>query len=128
METPVATPFVYRFLGNVNLFHGRINEGQTYLHDHATHTRGAHGVGDTVVYVRPHFLEIRREPNGAATFRATTRHINAAGPLVKVEAVTEWGGPVQVEMSQDRFRELRLTKNDEVFIIPKEVKVFRDNA
>lgn len=123
-----ATPFVYRFLGNVNLFHGRINEGQTYLHDHATQAQGAHGADDTVVYVRPHFLEIHREPNGAATFRATIRHINAAGPLVKVEAFTEWGGPVQVEMSQDRFRELRLAKNDEVFIIPKEVKIFRDTA
>ena len=75
------TPFVYRFLGHVNLFHGRINEGQTYLHDHATQTQGAHGADDTVVYVRPHFLEINREPNGAATFRATIRDINAAGPL-----------------------------------------------
>ena len=46
----------------------------------------------------------------------------------QLEAFTEWGGPVQVEMSQDRFRELRLTKNDEFFIIPKEVKVFRDSA
>src|SRR2546422_367528 len=31
-----ATPFVYNFLGNVNLFHGRIDEGKTYIHEKAT--------------------------------------------------------------------------------------------
>jgi len=124
-----ATPFVYRFLGSVNLFHGGIDEEQTYLHDHVTHAREAtQRAGDTAVYVRPHLLEIHREPNGVATFRATIRHINAACPLVKVEAITESGGPVQVEMSQERFRELGLTKNDEFFIVPKEVKIFRDSA
>ncbi|MGH9537239.1 MAG: TOBE-like domain-containing protein [Terriglobales bacterium] len=52
------------------------------------------------------------------------KHINSAGPLVKVEALTEWGAPVHIELSQERFRELELVKNDAVFIIPKELKVF----
>jgi sulfate/thiosulfate transport system ATP-binding protein len=124
-----ATPFVYKFLGNVNLFHGRIDEGQAHLLDHAVSTtKASPNSQDTVVYVRPHFLEIRREPDGAAHFRATIRHINSAGPLVKIEARTEWGGSVHVELSQERFRELQLAKNDEVFIIPKEIKVFRDSV
>ena len=89
------TPFVYNFLGNVNLFHGRIDEETPAIHDAAT--------GD-LVYVRPHLLEIQRQPNGGSNFRATIKHINSAGPLVKIEAVSEWGAPVQVEMSQERFR------------------------
>ena len=44
-------------------------------------------------------------PTAASHFRATIKHINSAGPLVKIEAVTEWGAPVQVEMSQEQFRD-----------------------
>ena len=54
-----ATPFVYNFLGNVNLFHGRVDDGKAY---HRSKRRPEH-----VVYVRPHLLEIDRQPNGAAT-------------------------------------------------------------
>jgi sulfate transport system ATP-binding protein len=118
-----ATPFVYRFLGNVNLFHGRIDEGQAYLHDSVDQVRGSRQ-GNTTVYVRPHWLEIRRQPNDQNHFRATIKHINSAGPLVKVEAVSEWGSPVHIELSQERFRDLQLTRNEAIFVTPKEVKVF----
>jgi sulfate/thiosulfate transport system ATP-binding protein len=111
-----STAFVYNFLGNVNLFHGRIDEEQTTIPDASA---------DDLVYARPHLLEIHRQPNGAAHFRATIKHINSAGPLVKVEAVAEWGESVHVEMSQEKFRDLQLLKNDAVFIVPKETRVFQ---
>jgi len=110
-----ASPFVYNFLGNVNLFHGRVEEDMTYIHEAAT---------GHVVYVRPHLLDIARLPSGGSHFRARIKHINAAGPLVKVEAIAEWGDPVRVELPQERFRSLQLMKNEQVFIIPKDVKVF----
>ena len=31
-----ASPFVYNFLGNVNLFHGRVDDGKTYIQETAT--------------------------------------------------------------------------------------------
>ena len=43
---------------------------------------------------------------------------------MKIEALSEWGAPVQVEMSQEKFQELQLAKEETVFIIPKELKVF----
>jgi len=110
-----ATPFVYNFLGNVNLFHGRVDDGKTYIHERET---------GHLVYVRPHLLDIARQPNGGDHFRARIKHINSAGPLVKVEAVTEWGALVHVELSQDRFRNLALLKDEAVFVIPRDVKVF----
>jgi sulfate/thiosulfate transport system ATP-binding protein len=113
-----ATPFVYNFLGNVNLFHGRMDEGKAYIHERET---------GHVVYVRPHSLDIERQPNGGSHFRARIKHINLAGPMVKVEATAEWGDPVHVEMSQERFRMLQLTKDEAVFIIPKDVKVFQSD-
>jgi sulfate transport system ATP-binding protein len=113
-----STPFVYNFLGNVNLFHGRIDGEKAYINERET---------GQVVYVRPHLLEIDRHPNGGSHFRARIKHINSAGPLVKVEAVAEWGDPVHIEMSQERFKDLRLTKDEPVFVIPKDVKVFQSN-
>ena len=110
-----ATPFVYNFLGNVNLFHGRLEGDKAYIHERET---------GHVVYVRPHLLEIARLPNGGRHFRAHIKHINAAGPLVKVEAVAEWGDPVHIEMSQEKFQDLKLSKDEAVFVIPKDVKVF----
>jgi hypothetical protein len=35
---------------------------------------------------------------------------------------------VQVELPQEKFRELRLSRNESVFLIPKEMKVFRKSA
>jgi sulfate/thiosulfate transport system ATP-binding protein len=114
-----ATPFVYNFLGNVNLFHGRLDNEKAFVHEPAN---------GNLVFVRPHLLEIARQPEGASHFRATTKHINAAGPLVKIEAVTEWGAPVHVEISQERFRALQLAKDEIVFISPKEAAVFQKNG
>ncbi len=111
-----VTPFVYNFLGSVNLFHGRIDEGKAYIHE----KESGH-----VAYVRPHSLEIDRHPNGGSHFRARIKHINSAGPLVKVEVVAEWGDAVHIEMSQERFKTLQLTKDEAVFVIPKDVKVFQ---
>ena len=113
-----ATPFVYNFLGNVNLFHGRLEGDKAYIHERET---------GHVVYVRPHLLEIDRQPNGGSHFRARIKHINAAGPLVKVEAVAEWGDPVHIEISQEKFRDLQLIKDEAVFVIPKDVKVFTNH-
>ena len=110
-----ATPFVYNFLGNVNLFHGRLEGDKAYINEQET---------GHVVYVRPHLLEIDRQPNGGSHFRVRIKHINAAGPLVKVEATAEWGDPVHIEMSQEKFNDLQLLKDESVFVIPKDVKVF----
>ncbi len=111
-----ASSFVYNFLGNVNLFHGRVDDGTAYINDVET---------GHVAFVRPHALEIaRRPPGGAQYFRAVVRHVNAAGPLAKVEALTDWGAPVHVEMSQERYRELAIRKGEEVFVTPKDIAVF----
>jgi len=110
-----ASSFVYNFLGNVNLFHGRIDDGKTYFHDEAS---------GKPIFVRPHLLEITRQANGGSHFRGVIKHINAAGPLVKVEAVTEWAATVRVELSQEQFQALHLARDEAVFLTPKEVTTF----
>lgn len=123
-----ANPFVYNFLGNVNLFHGRVTEGKVYIGDLAMELpEQAHPEATTaLVYIRPHLLDIDHQPNGANSFRARVEHLNLAGPVVKVQLVSEWGNPVSVEISQERYRLLRLEKDAEVFVTPRDQKIFVD--
>jgi len=55
-----ATPFVVQFLGDVNLFHCRIENGRTYLGAPALDPPEdrPHKGAPTVVFIRPHLLEI----------------------------------------------------------------------
>jgi sulfate/thiosulfate transport system ATP-binding protein len=146
-----ATAFVYNFLGNVNLFHGRIENGHVYIGDMAVDVEsrlpasrrapqtpdagpGAPAVNGSLVrrdtneallYVRPHMLNIELKPNGSANyFRATIVRINPAGPQVKVELRSQAGELVQVELGHERFKTLGLIPGTEVFLRPKEARVF----
>jgi hypothetical protein len=47
-----------------------------------------------------------------------------SGPVVRVALVSEWGDPVNVEITHERFRELDLHKDKKVFLRPKERRVF----
>jgi sulfate transport system ATP-binding protein len=108
-----ATPFVYHFLGNVNLFRGRIEEGKIHLGEMAMELpEGAQQDAETAtVYIRPHLLDLEHRPSHHNHFRARVKHINAAGPQVKVELVADQGDLVHVEISQERYRALALERS-----------------
>jgi len=42
---------------------------------------------------------------------------------VKVELVSEWGDAIQVEMTQERYNELQLKRDSDVFVSPKKKKI-----
>ena len=121
-----ATPFVYDFLGDVNLFRGRVEEGKAFIgpleFDVSGHPQ--HEARIATLYIRPHQLEIEREGSGERQFRARVVHVNPAGPLVKVELLAEWGDPVRVELSQERFRALALEPGADVFVRPRDMSIF----
>jgi sulfate transport system ATP-binding protein len=125
-----ATPFVSGFLGNVNLFHGRIEDGRVYIRGTpiAEHNGAADGNGNNgdsaMVYVRPHLLDIHLTPDAKDSFAATVRHINTAGPRVKVDLTSYWGDPVRVEIDHERLRALALTPNQKVYLSPRDNRVF----
>jgi sulfate/thiosulfate transport system ATP-binding protein len=123
-----ANAFVYNFLGNVNLFHGRVEEGKVYLGDVPIDLpyEAAEDAKTALVFIRPHLLEIELQPNGDDHFRARVEHVNAAGSVVKVDLITDWGEPVHVELPHERYRTLGLKRDDRVFVIPKERKIFTD--
>lgn len=115
-NTP-ATPFVYDFLGDVNLFHGRVDGGRFVAEGPAE--RGA-----ASAFVRPHELDIEVSPTGRELVEAIVQSINPAGPLVKLELSTPWGESVQVALPRERHLELNVTTGQRVFVTPKELKVF----
>jgi len=124
-----ASSFVYGFLGNVNLFHCRVEGGKAYVGNMAVGL--AHGGSSdaeaALVSVRPHQLDIERHSGAGDRLRARVVHINPAGPLVKVELVSELGEPIRVELSQERYRALALRKDDTVFIIAKSSGVIMED-
>ena len=124
-----AAPFVYNFLGNVNLFHRRVRDGKVYIRDTQVAVNpGRDRVGvdgqSAAVYIRPHLLDILLTPNGGSSFPPTVGHINSAGTTVKVELTSQWGDRVHVEIDHQRFRALRLERETQVYLSPRENKVF----
>lgn len=120
-----ANPFVCNFLGNVNLFHARLQDGKAYIADTPLSLEKNFDADSrqTKVYIRPHLLDIQKT-SSANAFRAKIKLINAAGPLVRVELVNDAGETVLVELPQEKYQSLGVKKDDEVFVTAKELKFF----
>ena len=122
-----ANPFVMDFLGNVNVFHGRVQNGRAQLgtmevdcpeYPHQE-SRPA------TLYVRPHELDIEHSPNGTASLKARVERVNRAGSVAKVFLLAaEFGLGLNVEISPERYTELALKTGDTVYVSPRKVRVF----
>jgi sulfate transport system ATP-binding protein len=127
-ENP-ASPFVYEFLGNVNLFHSRLHRGRAWI-DGIEVDAPEHAEAEelaAVAYVRPHDIEVDRIAQGEAALAARVTHVLSVGPIVRLELIREDSedkNPIQVEISKERFRELQLVRGDQVFIKPRRFDLF----
>lgn len=127
-ENP-ASPFVYEFLGNVNLFHSRLHRGRAWI-DGIEVDAPEHAEAEelaAVAYVRPHDIEVDRIAQGEAALAARVTHVLSVGPIVRLELIREDSedkNPIRVEISKERFRELQLVRGDQVFIKPRRFDLF----
>jgi len=122
-----ANPFVMDFLGNVNVFHGRVQDGKMLLggiemacpeYPHCE-SRAA------TAYVRPHELDIDRSPVDASSLRAKVLQINPNGSVAKVRLESEGSElELNVEINLDRYAELGLKPGDLVHVAPRRFRVF----
>ncbi len=121
-----ANPFVYHFLGNVNLFHCRIEEGAAFLGEKKLELQGnLKGTEKTAkVYVRPHLLDLQRKSGPNVLAKGIVEYINGAGALVKVYVKTSEGETLYAEISHERNRELQLQKGEEVYLESKQLTFF----
>jgi sulfate transport system ATP-binding protein len=125
-ESP-RTPFVMSFLGEVNTFHGRVQNGRAIFSGmEAEYPEHPHAdVKSARAYARPHELNIDRTPRDERSLQATVRHINPAGAVVKVELVLgDQETVVQVNLSRERYQELQLRPGDAVFVVPRQLRIF----
>jgi sulfate transport system ATP-binding protein len=121
-----ANAFVMDFLGNVNVFHARVHDGRAVLGGvEVDWPQYPHEDGSTApIYVRPHELEIDHTPNGSR-LQATVLHVNPAGPIVRIQLRADgFENDVSVEITPQRFGELRVKPGDTVYISPQRVRVF----
>jgi len=119
-----ATRFVYEFLGDVNVFHARVDRGLARVDDALFLIGEQEGAERASIYVRPHRLEIHRRPTRPEDLRARVLRLNAAGPTVKVSLETEGGELAQAEISQEQHQALGLERGEEVWVRPREQRVF----
>ena len=121
-----ASAFVMDFLGNVNVFHGRVEAGKAVFGSLVVDApAGLRIQGDSAsLAVRPHDLEVRKDGQGRQGLRARVLRVQAAGPRVKVELLTDAEQTLFVEMSHERFREQPAVVGEEVFVTPRDSRLF----
>ena len=125
-----ASPFVYDFLGNVNLFSGRVHEGSVTIGDSKFDVPNTTGgtQSDTVAFVRPHDIRITREANGQKSFPARIVRCNAAGPVAHLELERlDGSGQFTAQLGKEEFQQLQLKAGEQVFVELKNVKIFSDD-
>ena len=120
-----ATPFVVNFLGNVNIFHGRVQDGKAMLGElNIAYPDHPQDEPKTAAgYARPHELEISRVEEGGGLW-ATVSDVRMAGALVKIEVNDVDGKPIQVELGREQYEQVRAIIGERIYIKPRRVRVF----
>ena len=122
-----SSPFVYKFLGNVNLFHSRVHAGFARIGDlkleldEHQHTQDS----PALAYVRPHDIDILRDASTGAAFKAAINYIHSVGPVVRLELKREDESElIEAELTRERFQELNLKEGEQVYVKPRNLRVF----
>ncbi|HRK37805.1 MAG TPA: sulfate ABC transporter ATP-binding protein [Burkholderiaceae bacterium] len=132
-----ASPFVYGFLGDVNLFHGRAHEGLLHLDGHLDGVRidsPEHADAQDAkafAYVRPHDLDVQRYQPGLSGIVAKLERAIVVGPIARLELLPVEGTParghdplIEAQIASERFVSLGLKEGDTLVVSPKKARVF----
>ena len=143
-----ASPFVYGFLGDVNLFHGRAHEGLLHLDGVAIHTPEHAGAqnAQAFAYVRPHDLDVERYSPGAGLDaqgrpRGIVAQLSRAivvGPIARLELIpsddhkpADNASPdhlIEAQIPAQQFKEMGFKEGETLVVTPRRARVFLDHA
>jgi sulfate transport system ATP-binding protein len=124
-----ATPFVYGFLGDVNLFHGRIHQGRVNIgQDELDAPEWAHAQNQAgIAYVRTYEVELDPSPSNGSSLPAIVRHVRAFGPVVRMELdLVNGGKTIEAHIPRARFNALGVARGQRVYVSPTNVRVFAE--
>ncbi|MBU6221217.1 MAG: sulfate/molybdate ABC transporter ATP-binding protein [Planctomycetes bacterium] len=128
-----ATPFVMDFLGNVNVYHGRVENGRAFWHgipiDYPDYPHAQ--AREARVYLRPHELELSPPaavPNRLGTsLPASILRVSRSGPITRVTCKPHGSEQeVQVDLPTEVAHRLQVTlePGSHVAITPRKARVF----
>ena len=94
------------FIGEVNIFHGRVQGGKPVLG-----------------YAWPHEFEISRH-GGEDGLPARVRDVRVSGAIARIELEGSAGDVIQVALGREEFDRLSLATGEYVSVRPKRLRVF----
>ena len=121
-----ASPFVYQFLGNVNVFHSRVHGSWANVGSAEGDESVQHATGEATAFVRPHDIEIERVAV-LGGLESVVQDVHAIGPVVRIE-LAHASELIEVELTRERAAVLALAKGQQVWLKPRQVKVFTTPA
>ncbi|MBA2673915.1 sulfate ABC transporter ATP-binding protein [Ramlibacter sp.] len=142
LDTP-ASPFVYGFLGDVNLFRGRAHAGEVHLQgmrlDAPEHAQARDA--RALAYVRPHELDIQRYSPGQEIDASGCRRglvvqlsrAMVAGQVARLQLVPARDGAganegadtvIEAHIPAQQFRAMGLREGETLVATPQRVRVF----
>lgn len=122
------TPFVYGFLGSVNLFHGRIEDEHLHIgQERLLHRSEEYQSGDSVyAFARPHELDIvtdlGKEGISARISRILSFGLNSRIELDGINGAS--GQHFEVAMTPAEIKARQLNPGLEVKLVPSRLKLF----
>ena len=137
-----ASPFVYGFLGDVNLFHGRAHEGEMLIGEDQQGLRlltpEHNEVQDSkaFAYVRPHDLDVQRYVVGASALEqprgivAKLTRAMVIGPIARLEllpldsSASGSGDIIEAQIPAQLFAQQAFKEGDTLVLTPRRARVF----
>jgi len=135
-----ASPFVYGFLGDVNLFHGRAHEGEVSFQGVQIDSPEFAGAQDAAAsaYVRPHDLEVQRYTPGASGIVVRLERAIVVGPVARLELLpvngskpADNGGAdplIEAQIPAQQFRDMALREGETLVATPRQARVFLESG
>ena len=132
-----ASPFVYGFLGDVNVFHGRAHEGEMQIGaDHLAlrlqtpgHSLVRHA--KACAYVRPHDLDVQRyAPGHQGGFVVRLDRAVVIGPIARLELepVEDSGldphTVIEAHITAQSFAQQNFRAGEVLMVTPRQARVF----
>lgn len=135
-----ASPFVYGFLGDVNMFHGRAHQGEVHLEglqlDSPEHADAQNA--KAFAYVRPHDLDVQRYSPGAQGIVVQLSRAIVVGPIARLELIPVEGNQptdnankdpiIEAQIPAQQFRDLGFREGETLVVTPRRARVFVEGA
>jgi len=143
-----ASPFVYGFLGDVNLFHGRAHQGEVHL-DGMQLSAPEHADAQNAkafAYVRPHDLDVHRwrpgnDLDAAGRPRGIVAQLTRAivvGPIARLELIAASDNQpsagdnqdsiIEAQIPAQQYREMDFHEGETLVVTPRRARVFVEEA